>query len=229
MKKVKIYGLKDPNTNEIRYVGKTELPLEKRLYYHIWDLKRCTNKHKINWFNKLLSNNEKPIIFLIEEVNFNIWKQKEKYWINEMRKNGCDLVNYTDGGEGYTSEWLKKLWQNKEYRDFHTNRVTGDKNPFFGKTHSEETKNILRVKCPKRGKEHGCFGKSKTEKEKIKLRNKQPTLKKVKRMTLTGEVIDVWLGLRFMCKELNLDDAAVIRVIKGKNKHHKKFTFAYIE
>lgn len=229
MKKVKIYGLKDPNTNEIKYIGKTELTLKKRLYYHIWSLKKCSNKHKINWFKKLLKENKKPIIFLIEEVDFDLWKDREKFWISEMRKEGCKLVNYADGGEGYTSEWLKKLWENKAYREFHTNRVIGSKNPFFGKKHSEETKQILKIKCPKKGIENGNFGKKLSEEEKINLKNKQPNLKKVKRMGLSGEFIDEWLGIRFMCRELNLDDAAVIRVIKGKNKHHKNFKFSYVD
>lgn len=227
MKKVKIYALTGIDINDIRYIGKTELSLEKRLYYHIWDLKRCTNKHKVNWINSLLLKNEKPKIILIDEVNFGDWKFWEKYWISQFKTWGFNLLNYTDGGEGYSSEDVKKLWENKEYREFHTNRVKGEKNPFFGKHHNEETKKILRDKCPKRGKDNPNYGKMRTVEENDKMRLNQPALKGYIRLDLDENIIDEWVGLKYMCRELMLDEAAVLRVIKGKRNHHKGFKFKY--
>jgi len=227
MKKVKIYTLIDPNTDFIRYVGKTEMSLEKRLYYHVWDIKRCTNKHKKNWINSLLKNKQCPKIELIEEVDFFEWKFWEKFWISQFISWGFNLVNYSDGGEGYTSKWVRELWKNKKYRKFHTDRVTGEKNPFYGKNHSEKTKDILRVKCPRFGKDNYSYGK-KRSKEFIEINRKnQPTIKCVIRMDLCENYIDEWLGIKYMCKQLGLDDSAVIRVMKGRQKHHKGFKFKY--
>lgn len=227
MKTAKIYTLSDPKTLEIRYVGKTEKTLKERLNYHIWDIKRTKNKHKINWLNSLIKKNLKPEIRLIEEVPFNEWKFWEKYWISQFKIWGFNLLNYHEGGEGYSSEDVKKLWKNKKYREFHTNRVKGNKNPFFGKKHNDETKQVLREKCPKRGEEHGCFGRVLSNKEKKEMRLAQPTLKEFIRLDLDGNIIDEWKGLKFMCRELDLDEAAVIRVAKGKVKTHKNFIFKY--
>jgi|AntAceMinimDraft_18_1070375.scaffolds.fasta_scaffold03693_9 group I intron endonuclease len=63
---------------------------------------------------------------------------------------------------------------------------TGNKNPFYGRTHTEETKNILREKCPKFGKENGMYGRTHTnitkeiigEKNKIKPKKICPYCKK---------------------------------------------------
>lgn len=42
-----IYVLKDPETKEIRYVGKTVSSLQKRLKQHIYDTKKSKN-HRSN-------------------------------------------------------------------------------------------------------------------------------------------------------------------------------------
>lgn len=224
---IKIYTLKDPITNEIRYVGKTSNSLTERLQHHFYDLRRSKNKHKINWFKKLENLGLKPIIELLDEVDDNDWKFWERYWISQIKTWGFNLINYLEGGEGFTSHDVKKLWLRKDYRELQTKRMLGDKNPFFGKTHSEKTKEILRTKCPKKGCEHPNFGKKFSETHKEKNRLSQPTLVTIIRMDINGNELDKWVGLKKMCRELNLDEAAVLRVIKGKNKHHKNFKFKY--
>jgi len=227
MNKVKIYALIDPNNNSVRYIGKTELSLEKRLYLHLWDLKRCGNKHKVNWINKLKKENKKPEIVLIEEVDFDDWKFFEQYWIEQFKAWGFNLLNYHEGGSGFTSDQVKKLWEKEEYRNFHTERVQGEKNPFYGHKHTDEVKAILRKKCPKIGIEHGCYGTKMSKDEIEKRRLNQPTIKKITRMSIDEKFIDSWIGLKHMCRELKLDEAAVIRTIKGKQTNHKNFKFKY--
>lgn len=223
----KIYTLTDPITNEIRYVGKTTKTLDERLTYHYYNLKKTKNKHKIHWFGKLSKLGLKPIIELVDEVDDKEWKFWERYWISQFKTWGFNLMNYLVGGEGFTPEDVKKLWERPEYRKAQVDRMTGEKNTFYGKKHSEETKEILRLKCPKRGENHYLYGKKRTDEEKEKMRMSQPTLVTIIRMDMDGVEIDTWVGLKKMCRELNLDEAAVIRVIKGKNKHHKFFKFKY--
>ena len=224
---VTIYTLTDPVTNKIRYVGKTTTDLDKRLRYHIYEINRSKNKHKIYWFKQLINIGLKPIIEVIDIVDDSNWGFWEQYWISQIKTWGFDLINCLEGGNGYTSEDVKKLWENAEYRKKQTARMLGSNNPFYGKKHTEKTKHILRLKCPKRGNKHGHFGKRLTQEEIEKRRLNQPTLVKIIRMDMNNNVIDTWLGLKKMCRELNLDEAAVLRVIKGKNKHHKKFRFKY--
>ena len=47
-------------------------------------------------------------------------------------------------------------------------RFVGENNPFYSKTHTEETKNILRQKCSHYGKDNGFYGKTHTDEFKKK-------------------------------------------------------------
>lgn len=222
---IKIYVLVDPRNGQIKYVGKTSGTLEKRLKHHFYNLHKGNNQHKRNWFNQLTKEGLKPIIEIIDEVPNEEWKFWEKYWISQIKTWGFNLVNHSEGGEGFSSEDVKKLWRKKEYREMQCARIS----PFKGRKHTEEAKEIMRQKCPKKGSEHGCFGK-KLKKEDIEsMRLNQPTLVTIIRMDMDENEIDTWVGLKKMCRELSLDEAAVLRVIKGKNKQHRKFKFKYKE
>lgn len=95
-----IYALKDPKTNEIRYIGKANNPY-KRYQNHI-NKCRDKNTHKRNWINKLKDENLKPILEILEEVPVNNWSDYEKKYIKKYINEGCNLVNYTEGGDGST-------------------------------------------------------------------------------------------------------------------------------
>lgn len=97
----KIYTLSDPITNEIRYVGKSNNPL-KRYYKHIDESTKNVKTHKNNWIKKLLSENKKPILEIIDEVLIEEWVFWETYWISQIKAWGFNLVNNTYGGEGST-------------------------------------------------------------------------------------------------------------------------------
>lgn len=97
VKTIYIYSLKDPETNEIRYVGKTT-NINTRLKAHITRSKH--NKyHSARWVQSVLKRGFRPIIELIEECNEENWVEKEKYWIAYYREL-FDLTNILDGGEG---------------------------------------------------------------------------------------------------------------------------------
>lgn len=90
-----IYGIIDPRTNQLRYVGKTKVRLDMRLASHF----RITNiDHRGNWFANMRKNNVQPDIFKIEEVEN--WREAERFWIAYFRSIGCKLVNKTFGGDG---------------------------------------------------------------------------------------------------------------------------------
>lgn len=94
----KIYGLYCPE-GHLRYIGFTSKTLNKRLQGHYNATRTKGRKcHRICW---LLSVPEKVTIKLI--ASFTTRKealQKEIYYIDFYRKQGCDLVNATLGGEG---------------------------------------------------------------------------------------------------------------------------------
>jgi hypothetical protein len=104
---IKIYGLVDPKNNQIRYIGKTQQPLKRRLTQHIYD-NGLSNKYKYNWINKLKNEGLKPQIIELETCNEENWVEREKFHI----KNNNNLTNLTDGGESglfFTKEIIKKI------------------------------------------------------------------------------------------------------------------------
>jgi hypothetical protein len=113
-----IYDLKDPVTNHIRYIGKSNNP-KNRFYRHIKESKDFNNKtHKANWIRILLKQGLKPEIILIDEVpkeQINFW---EIHYIKLYKKYegsfGYDLTNTTEGGDGGSIKGHKKSESTKK-------------------------------------------------------------------------------------------------------------------
>jgi len=104
-----IYVLKDPDTKEVRYVGKANNP-KKRFSKHIRDSeKNNSNSHKENWIRKLLLKNKKPILEIIDVVEYSVWKEKEIEWICRFKTKGVKLTNSTDGGDFENMASCKKV------------------------------------------------------------------------------------------------------------------------
>lgn len=96
-----IYVLKDPETNLIRYVGKTVNKVNYRLSQHLNEAKRSLAKnHRLNWLKTLIDKNLIPIIEIIDECSWLESQEREQHWIKHYKDSNFDLVNETDGGEG---------------------------------------------------------------------------------------------------------------------------------
>lgn len=134
-----IYGLKEKNSNEFRYIGLTTGSLNERFRRHIGDKKQ---DHKCNWIRKIGKEN---IEIEIIEDNINCKKllcEREIFYIKKYRDEGHRLTNIANGGEGlidmeFTEEHKRNI--SKNHAD-----VSGEKNPMFGKTHTDDVKQFLR-------------------------------------------------------------------------------------
>lgn len=119
---VKIYCLKDPDTNEIRYIGKTIQNINCRLATHCCRNRNYKQKNQYNhteaWVRSLINNNKKPIIEIIEEVDFIGWEEKEIYYIKHFKELGCNLTNHSVGGDksNFGSRWKLKDRSSMENR-----------------------------------------------------------------------------------------------------------------
>lgn len=133
-----IYGLVDPRTQAIRYIGKADQP-RTRLVQHIHDSKRRRN-HCATWVRSLQSNGLRPTLQIVDEVAMAEWKAVEAAYIQFYREEGCDLTNLTQGGDGALSG-KDNPWYGK--------------GPFLGKKHSAEA----RARMGTRGESHPQFGK----------------------------------------------------------------------
>lgn len=100
---IKIYTLKHPITNEIRYIGKTKNSLNLRKWQHISDANRpnTIKNYNNNWIKSLLKQNLRPIIEELDcSENNNEASYLEQYWIAQFKNWGFRLTNLTSGGEG---------------------------------------------------------------------------------------------------------------------------------
>jgi len=98
-----IYVLRDPETLEIRYVGKTTQTLKYRLMYHIRDSKKYSH-YAACWIKGLIKKGLKPTICLVESCPTIILNSQEMFWIKVCRKY-CKLTNLTDGGDGNSNQF----------------------------------------------------------------------------------------------------------------------------
>lgn len=107
------------DTNEVFYVGMASnlnRPYEKRGHNRLWN--RIVNKH--GYEVKIIKDN------ITKDQAFTT----EMFWIKtfgRVNNQTGQLCNMTDGGDGFTSE-----------------DTTGEKNGFYGKRHTEETKEKIR-------------------------------------------------------------------------------------
>lgn len=93
-----IYILVDPSTEEVRYVGKCNNPDER--YKAHKNGARDVGTHKRNWVESLKRRNLKPAMEIIDSVPMGEWQYWESWWISYFRSLGCNLLNYTEGGDG---------------------------------------------------------------------------------------------------------------------------------
>ena len=122
----KIYALSEELTPfNVRYIGSTTLPLERRRRQHLKDSKRIIkatgeNKdksHKAKWVRKCIRENIKILIRQVD-CSDSYDENMEIFWIKTYRKWGYNLTNTSDGGKAF----------------------------FYGKRHTEATKEIIRRK-----------------------------------------------------------------------------------
>lgn len=92
-----IYGLIDPFTFKVRYIGKT-INLKQRFDRQ---MNERSNTHRCHWIQSLRKKGKKPTQVVLQQLNDDEdWQAAEIKWIAIAKKYGWDLVNGTDGGDG---------------------------------------------------------------------------------------------------------------------------------
>lgn len=94
--RVFIYGLCDPETQQLRYIGAT-YRLQRRYNEHLWEKR---DNHRVYWIAALKRRGLAPEMFIIEEVDRENAFGAERFWIAYFKSIGADPVNSTDGGIG---------------------------------------------------------------------------------------------------------------------------------
>lgn len=114
-----IYALKDPFTDEIRYIGKSVRPKER--------LTNQCNEHsdtyRCHWIQSVIKQGKKPVQIILEELlPDSDWQKSEREWIAYGRSQGWPLTNTTDGGDGVpglsgeSKERMLKTWLGRKHK-----------------------------------------------------------------------------------------------------------------
>jgi len=212
------------------YIGQTCQKPEKR-----WDNGRGYETSP-RFYNAILKygwdNFEHIILYTnltVEEAN-----KKEQELIKFYNSTDENFgYNITDGGKNFrhSEETKKKIgesnsisqrgkhWSQKQ-RELMSELFSGENNPFYGKHHTEESKQLISEhrKGKRAGEEHPFYGKHHTKEslEKMSENRKSKGGKKVKCIN-TGEIFETmmdaarWCGLATAC--------SIGRVCNSSNEH----------
>lgn len=144
-----IYGLKDPRTGEIRYVGLSTRGV-KRPRTHLRSPRSDDHTYRANWLRNINAAQLQPIIIVLQELSTDDeLSRAEDYWIRLLRISGCRLTNHKEGGfRGRLSaehktrigNALRGQKRSAEARENGRKAKLGKLNPMFGKPVSKETR-----------------------------------------------------------------------------------------
>lgn len=150
------------------YIGQS-IDIERRHHEH--NVKLNNNNHH----NSYLQNSwnkygeSKFSHEIIEKCDVSQLNDREEYWISKYDSFNNNLgYNLTSGGgQGTKVSDITK----KKLSDQRIGKFTGEDNPFFGKTHSEELKERVRqMNIENCGDKHYFYGKHHSEETKAKTR-----------------------------------------------------------
>jgi len=139
--------------NEVFYIG---IAKQKKRPYE------SGSKRSLFW-HRITSKTDYEVEILFDDLSWDQAKEKEKEFIKIYGRkdlNTGTLVNMTDGGDGninpslsrrlkiaedsrnrvWTDESRSKLSKSKSGKNHHMYGIRGDKNPLYGRKHSEESK-----------------------------------------------------------------------------------------
>lgn len=238
--KVKIYSLVDPRNNRIMYIGRTKARLSARLAGHCHD-SRHKNGPKDKWIRELNDLKLKPIISMIEDVEEEIWREREIYWIAFYRQLNSTLCNLAKGGEGpcglkRTEEYLLSMSERKSKPVYQLTL-----NFKIVKLHKSCRLASLEIgiadtnisRCAKEMGKYSCKGFiwiyekdyllwQSTETRINYTKNNGKKSRKVKQYTKNMKLVKEWNSIKELCKELSMNRIGILRARKQK-KYYKNF------
>jgi hypothetical protein len=91
-----VYALLDPDTDEVRYIGKTDASTKYRHAQHCTLVKKPKSPRDL-WVNGLITRGLFPKMIVLEESRD---MGAERRWINHYLQQGARLTNSTNFGLG---------------------------------------------------------------------------------------------------------------------------------
>ena len=116
-----------------------------------------------------------------------------------------NLINKTSGGQGTSG---LRFNQSEEWCEMMSHRFTGENNPFYGKTHNDESK--ARMRAAARNRHLTTYAEKQRQ-----------TGRAWKFIDPTGVLVEFTGSLNYFCKERGLNTGAMSQLNQGKVSHHK--------
>lgn len=222
--KIHIYGLTEPNSEFVRYVGYAK-NLDGRFRSHLKEAAIKAGTHKLYWLRKLFREGKQPGIVTLEVTTVEHRVEREQYWIAKLKLTN-NLVNSTKGGDGLidpTDDVRKRIGRASSLR------MKGVPKPYLrGRPLTEETRK--RISEALKGNTCGRGGKGvpKSEEHKREIgygnQGKVRTPEMRIRMSEANKGKQTWLGR----KHTEETKAKISASRKGKQpwlgKHHNEAT-----
>jgi len=214
-----IYQLKNTVNDKI-YIGQAQNILKRfnehrrnrngHLLYRDCILYRAIKKY--GW--------DKFEISVLEKVeDFSLLNEREIHWINKLNPK----YNTKEGGD-CARGWHHSEESKKKMSETKSKMYIGENNPFYGKSHSEETKEKIRT---------ARLGKSLSKEHKGKLRaayNPDRFYKKVIKMNINGTVeLAFFNSVSDAAKSVNISQGSLSNCLRGKTKTCANFKWKYYE
>lgn len=100
-----VYGLCDPRSSGIRYVGMTKNSPHERLRSHCYESRNPQRRTtwRTRWIGSLLDEGVTPVVVMLTHMKSDDpgpLGDLEAFWIGRLRDMGHQLVNTAPGGEG---------------------------------------------------------------------------------------------------------------------------------
>lgn len=230
----KIYTLKDFN-GAVRYVGYTSRTLHRRLSLHISSSANSKNKqynYRVGrWIRKHFReyNCYPTIELLINVPQGEEWQKYEIEAIANFKAQGFNLTNSTTGGDRVILDAEARLKISKAN--------SGKRNGRYGKPVSKETRD--KISKANKGNTH-----TEEERKRISERTKgsKRSLKSINKAVASNvenfplikashpsfETSVEFRNKTAFAKKYNLCNSTIGKVLKGKFRQHKGWTFEYV-
>ena len=129
---------------------------------------------------------------------FRIRLDDDRYLSGELKPISCGYVSVKDKNgktsrvkiddESYLSGDLVPIWSGRSHKEESKNKIRGDRNGFYGKTHTDETKLIIsNINKEHIGEKNSFYGKHHSEETKKKLSEISKELWSQGRIGFTGQ------------------------------------------
>jgi len=222
--KTYIYGLIEPTTNELRYIGKT-VDINRRYRRHINEV-NLHNSHKDRWIRKLLKNDSIPEIIIIDLVKTNEWQYWEIFYIEYFKFLGCNLTNGTKGGDEPPSTKGRKHSENSRLKMSKSKKGKPIPHLNNGKKRSLSHRKNLSLSLKGRTSPNKGLILS-DERKKSLSEGHNDEKKKIVQLTKSGEYVETWFGINQTEKKLKIRH--ISECCNGKCKTAGGFKWVYYE